>query len=183
MSYHPDHPRVKHFRENFMDKSVKEVCALTGLSASSVYVLRNAAGITKPWYEKQSEERNREGERFCPKCQEWHSIDNFRVHALSPGGRSSFCRKCDRLQKRRAHLKRTYNLTPEEVEQLLEHGDGCAICRGPGPLVVDHDHTTGKVRGLLCHRCNLGIGHFEDLPERLMNAVAYINASKQDHMR
>lgn len=50
----------------------------------------------------------------------------------------------------------------------------CVICRGQGKLVVDHCHTTGRVRGLLCRKCNLGIGHLKDSPEMLQRALAYL---------
>ena len=57
----------------------------------------------------------------------------------------------------------------------------CAICRkipttGPhkGKLAVDHCHTSGKVRGLLCNICNVGLGHSEDSVERLQTAILYL---------
>lgn len=52
----------------------------------------------------------------------------------------------------------------------------CAICLRPSIRVmdIDHDHATGKVRGLLCHSCNLGIGYFHDNKETLSRAIAYL---------
>ena len=41
--------------------------------------------------------------------------------------------------------------------------------------VIDHDHTTGKLRGLVCHQCNVGIGNFKDDVDRLMNAILYLS--------
>lgn len=61
--------------------------------------------------------------------------------------------------KRAQNLVRKYQLTPEQYDLILWHQGGvCAICRKPPKeskrLNVDHSHSTGKVRGLLCHRCN-----------------------------
>ena len=76
-------------------------------------------------------------------------------------------------------LKRNYNITLEEYDRLLDEQDGvCAICGGINSngrrLSVDHDHDTGKIRGLLCGNCNVGIGHLQDDPEVLAAAIGYI---------
>ncbi len=83
---------------------------------------------------------------------------------------------------RRSILKRRYGLTPEHYEAMLTaQNRTCAICssshvhrKGVNNFAVDHDHATGHVRGLLCHNCNRGLGHFRDNPELLTAAVAYI---------
>lgn len=60
---------------------------------------------------------------------------------------------------------RAYGIEPEEYYKLLEQqGNGCAICRAKSTyraMNIDHDHKTGKVRGLLCDTCNLSLGHLE----------------------
>jgi hypothetical protein len=53
----------------------------------------------------------------------------------------------------------------------------CVICGDTGPLVVDHCHTTGAVRGMLCNHCNRGLGHFRDDPMLLEFAAQYLFAS------
>lgn len=76
--------------------------------------------------------------------------------------------------------KRTgkYGITPKDYELLCDaQNDRCAICRrsfSRGILVVDHDHVTGAVRGLLCPGCNSGLGFFEDSTDRLLVAAAYL---------
>lgn len=74
--------------------------------------------------------------------------------------------------------KALYGLEENDFADLLEHqGMGCAIC-GASPrvrrMVVDHDHKTGKVRGILCHQCNLGIGLLGDCPLTLVDAAEYL---------
>lgn len=72
-----------------------------------------------------------------------------------------------------------HGLTLEDVELLLRRQNGvCAICGDEGTLCIDHDHKTGKVRGLLCRRCNIGLGHFRDDTVALTNAVAYLELRK-----
>lgn len=83
---------------------------------------------------------------------------------------------------RRAHLKRTFNLTLEEYDQMLEkQNHKCAICSGVetydrfNVLAVDHCHTTGIIRGLLCFKCNVALGGFDDNVELLTKATEYLN--------
>lgn len=78
---------------------------------------------------------------------------------------------------RRAQLKYRYGMTEEEWDQMLEVQQGlCAICgKDPGDrLCVDHDHKTGKVRGLLCRGCNAALGKFYDDPDVVMRAASYL---------
>lgn len=78
---------------------------------------------------------------------------------------------------RQAHLNRKfkYNLGEETYESLLHaQGHACAICEKIVPLVVDHDHETGEVRGLLCRTCNLGIGYLQDLESLCSRAATYL---------
>lgn len=79
------------------------------------------------------------------------------------------------------YLKYKYGIDVETYNAKLEEQDGkCAICgKGQGnsvksKLFVDHDHTTGKIRGLLCDSCNRGIGLLQDDADLLMAAVAYL---------
>jgi len=80
---------------------------------------------------------------------------------------------------RAEHLRRTFGMTHEAYDALLEEQGGCcAICgRAPKPgkhLHVDHDHDTGEVRGLLCFSCNVGVGNFGNDVERLERTVDYL---------
>ena len=79
-----------------------------------------------------------------------------------------------RKSKRKSLLKR-YDLTIEDFESLAERQNyKCAICEIETELVVDHCHTTNKVRGLLCNTCNLMLGYSKDNPDILHKAIKYL---------
>lgn len=89
----------------------------------------------------------------------------------------------DDLQKKSdKHIEKKYGLSPEAYTQMvLDQQNQCAICgtTNPGGQTVrkwhvDHDHKTGKVRGLLCFRCNIGLGYFLDDPDALTSAARYL---------
>ena len=117
----------------------------------------------------------------------------------------SYCKECghkkskkyriDNLEKcknltRNSNLRNRYGLTPEDLEKMLRDQDNkCAICGREiflhGTSVdknkiahVDHDHKTGKVRGLLCKTCNTGLGGFMDNTEYLLSAISYLKKNK-----
>ncbi len=79
-------------------------------------------------------------------------------------------------------LRKEYGITSEDYERMMEEQDEkCAICRkggfpktGPKRLNIDHNHTTGKVRGLLCVDCNNGVGRFHDDIDFMHNAIQYL---------
>jgi hypothetical protein len=83
------------------------------------------------------------------------------------------------------YLKNTYGITLEDYNNFFEQQKGlCAICNRPETLKrknkqpvlsVDHNHETKEVRGLLCSKCNTGLGSFEDNKEFLKNAIKYID--------
>ena len=82
---------------------------------------------------------------------------------------------------RRHSLKRYHGLTVATYDRLLAAPNGrCAVCATDKPMGqgrrfhVDHDHQTRKIRGLLCHHCNTGLGAFRDDPALLAKAIAYV---------
>ena len=83
---------------------------------------------------------------------------------------------------RNAKLKNKYGITLGDYNRILENQNhSCKICGTTnsgrrGTLDVDHCHTTGKVRGLLCTNCNNGLGRFKDSADLLASAIKYLNA-------
>lgn len=84
-----------------------------------------------------------------------------------------------------SRLQRVYGLSLAEYEAMERaQGGVCAICRkgtsyrrkdgSPGRLAVDHDHNTGRIRGLLCDQCNRMIGHLDKDPVRALGALVYL---------
>lgn len=135
--------------------------------------------------------------RVCTACQMAKSVTEFNADFRSGRGSASSCKPCHKLyfakwQKRKlagentsprsAELKRSFGLSETEFWGLFnQQNSGCAICgvefeaRLPNKKInVDHDHKTGKVRGLLCTPCNFGIGCFRDQPSLLMKAIGYL---------
>lgn len=139
--------------------------------------------------------------RTCARCGEWKIAALFPIDPSRPGRLYAYCLACkakymrdrraagiaaDPDYDRRQNLRRKYGITPEEFDALLDvQGGRCAICgsdipkHNGGRFVVDHDHETGAVRGLLCGPCNSGLGSFGDDPERLTKAVDYLRNQRR----
>lgn len=85
-------------------------------------------------------------------------------------------RKDGKARRKNTHLKSAYGITLKEYTEMYKQvGGKCAICGNVfESLVVDHDHGTGEVRGLLCSPCNVGLGMFKDNPDYLVGAIVYL---------
>jgi Recombination endonuclease VII len=128
---------------------------------------------------------------WCSTCQDFRPVDQFTPDKVR-GGCYRQCRPC------RAEFMRGYNernresirakvkagqwgMTVEQYEEIrATQDDRCAICGvEPEPekvLPLDHCHQTNALRGLLCDRCNLGLGYFGDDPELLLRAAQYVTS-------
>lgn len=79
--------------------------------------------------------------------------------------------------KRKKLINPYFGITYEEVAELKD-GRCCFICLTTENLRLDHDHVTGKIRGVLCNVHNLALGKFQDNPEHLERAITYLEIAK-----
>lgn len=117
------------------------------------------------------------GKSWCISC---IREDNLNRYHTSRGNR----REAHRLAARKSHIKKTYGITYDEyLEMFAKQGGKCAICdsevlqHGEDRYktgCIDHCHSTGKVRGILCWDCNVGLGKFKDSIESLRKAITYL---------
>ncbi len=128
----------------------------------------------------------------CAKCKNHLHVSCFTKEDKNISGYSSHCRECrsasrkdtyqkpeNKLAASLRHRLRTYGLTPEQEEQIrMLQGNRCPGCRGHikggKKTHVDHDHATGKIRGILCEGCNFALGYAKDSPKALRNLANYL---------
>lgn len=131
--------------------------------------------------EKNREYRGRNKEELARKARERRAANPEKYREAD---RERWERRA--YYSKRYYLRYNYGITSEEYDAMLEaQGGVCAICKRPETgkhqsgntksLAVDHCHTTGKIRGLLCGDCNRAIGLFEDDVSRLGAAIAYLS--------
>ena len=129
-------------------------------------------------------------ERIRASKHAWYAANKERVNAERRRKRAEdpHCNKKQRAyyaeSQRKTMLKSCYGISVEYYNALLaRQGGKCAICREKPEgqtLCVDHCHVTGRIRGLLCRNCNVGLGNFRDDPRRMRAGIAYLEASRAD---
>lgn len=163
------------------------------LYCRACFGLRNAASYRKAQAAigKQARAYRRhsavpDGMKYCAHCAEIKPIRDFGRNRADPSGRTTYCKPCHnkvmaaiKAKKhgsvRGYHFERRYGMTEAEVEEAVERQGGfCLICLHRRALHVDHDHASGGVRGLLCFRCNGGLGQFKDDAQVLRSAVDFL---------
>jgi Recombination endonuclease VII len=127
-----------------------------------------------------------DGFRRCPDCDTVKPLEEFPLNRSKPSGYERYCLPCHNIRcrankikkqgsTRQYHLKRRYKIGQAEFDVMLAAQDGkCRICGVPDPKHVDHDHLTGRVRGILCFNCNGGLGHFRDDVITMQRAITYL---------
>lgn len=110
------------------------------------------------------------------------TTENFYENKSKRLGYEKQCKACRKIRSdiywaKKGRAQR-YNLPNDGYQFLLSsQGGACAICKKKSdPLCVDHDHSTGAVRGLLCRSCNLAIGYLDDSPTLLFRSIHYLVA-------
>jgi len=125
-----------------------------------------------------------DGFRWCPSCQQAVAHEDFARNTRKASGLGGMCRACKRRASSDAYWRRTYGMSKAAVAEMRrEQGDRCAICRDPSPEHLDHDHGTGRVRELLCQRCNFGLGLYRDDPALLRAAAEYVERHRARQRR
>ena len=108
-------------------------------------------------------------------CRAWHKKNPDKVREQHRRRRAKHPEK-----GRESNILKKYGLDRVQWDELFaSQGNRCGLCPSadPGSKVgwhTDHDHTTGRVRGILCHHCNVGLGYFKDDPAKLRAAIAYL---------
>lgn len=140
-----------------------------------------------PWYQKQPKftvrcrcgadyESLKPTSKYCSGCRHKPKGPCAGCGGPLPKWHRKYCAACRPL----ADILRDYSVTPAQYREMVERQGGrCAICGASekstkSRLGVDHCHRTGEPRGLLCGRCNAGIGLLGDSPTRMRKAAAYL---------
>lgn len=186
----------KSLEEFYSDKSKKD-----GRYTICVDCSRPNANKKKRFRQEENE-RVKNGIKTCSKCEKIKSLDQFQRANKKRYGLAAFCADCNSVERKEyyknninkekvlqkkwnesnpdkiyaAHLKARYGLKWDEYNKLLsQHNNKCATCNSDKKLCVDHNHMTGKVRGILCSFCNMALGFAKDDPRILQNLINYLS--------
>lgn len=122
----------------------------------------------------------------CPSCGRPRPLTDFPRNRATATGLATYCKPChNAIMKAAAQrlyggsrpylLGLRYGIRESDVQEMLTAQEGlCPVCRTRPPEHVDHDHETGRVRGILCFACNGALGQFEENLEWLARALAYL---------
>lgn len=140
--------------------------------------------------------------KLCPDCGEVKPLDEFYDKKNGKDGKATYCKPCHNVRsdawkkanpekrllvQRRSKLKK-YGITVEQYDEMLEEQGGVCACCGTddpgrdGSFYVDHCHDSEDVRGLLCHKCNSGIGYLGDNVDGVWQAILYLVKYEQKEL-
>ena len=120
--------------------------------------------------------------KYCVLCNKEKSLKEFNKNSRYKDGYYKHCKECHyEVYGRPRHILATYGLTQEDYNTLLKKQEykcfSCGKAHGTfktDRLFIDHCHDTGKVRGLLCHDCNVALGAATDNIETLRNLIKFL---------
>lgn len=133
--------------------------------------------------------------KTCKKCNITKPLNAFHKDKQYKDGRHGSCKDCrntyntmykkankDKYIKssRKSTAIGTYGISLEEYTKCMSTSDKCEICGSTGRLCYDHDHTTLEFRGVLCKKCNTGIGLLGDTEECVLNALRYLQKERHE---
>lgn len=120
---------------------------------------------------------------WCRDCEKSYHVERLEDPEKRAARRGASRKYSDSDKRHDLSLQKLYGITAQRYRELLDQQGGCcAICKatavgGNGKRWhVDHCHKTGAIRGLLCQRCNMGLGYFRDDPALLAQAIKYLGA-------
>jgi hypothetical protein len=123
--------------------------------------------------------------KLCIRCKNNKTLESFGfsgyVKKTGEKSRCTYCRDC----QNELRVERKFGVSYREYQKILEAQGGCCgnpNCKTKKPgapgrkrFYIDHCHVTGKIRGLLCHSCNLALGHVQDDVKKLKGLIEYLN--------
>jgi hypothetical protein len=171
----------------YREIDITKIRFLTCVKCKKMKSVENFSDVTYTWHKKS---------KVCDKCRDVKSTNDVRyvgneiseLKCIDCGkfkptkvydkiksklGFTRVCKKCRRGRR----YKSVYGITMEEYEKMYKKQKGkCQLCgKKEKKLKVDHCHSNGQVRGLLCTTCNTGLGHLKDNTSILENAIQYLN--------
>jgi hypothetical protein len=141
-----------------------------------------AREYAKQWDRRKRQERRElkrpavpPGHKYCRRCREIKPHSEWDRNCRASDSLSTRCKACRTIEGRAGHLKRKYGITEAERDEMIASQMGvCPICLSAPAAHVDHCHTTGRVRGVLCFNCNSALGKLRDDTDAMRRATAYL---------
>lgn len=176
-----------------MDKPVKTCGKCQEEKCTTEFTLNNAAadGLSsacRPCAAARAREARERAElkrsqpavefQTCKSCEEEKPARDYSRNVRNSTGLDYTCKDCVNQERKARRMMNKYGISLWQFQENRDLQDGkCAICKVDffnKPMVVDHDHGTGSVRGLLCSQCNVGIGNLKDDTTVLQAAIDYL---------
>lgn len=129
----------------------------------------------------------------CYECKQYKTYAEFSNNKTRRNGKQTYCKQCGKEHQTEWYYRQKHKITVDERDEMLtQQGGKCKICNTPigfvddqgrhgnvgNVAVVDHCHSSDKIRGILCGYCNVGIGSFRDNTDYLFGAIKYLSSGE-----